>query len=93
MGRAVRQSLAAVLLASLLRAADAAAQGCAMCGTALGANGARTRAFQWSILFLMAVPYVLAGGFAGWLYLAARRRRAAARAAAGFATDYKESLS
>jgi len=41
----------------------------------------------------MAVPYVLAGGFAGWLYLAARRRRAAARAAAGFATDYKESLS
>jgi hypothetical protein len=61
-----------VLLLGLL-AAEAAAQGCAMCGTALGPDDPVTRAFGWSILFLMAAPYTILGLAAGWLYLSTRR--------------------
>jgi hypothetical protein len=98
MRRPARQATLAVLVVSLVGVAHAAAQGCAMCGTVLGAGDARANAFKWSILFLMVVPYALAGAVAGWLYLSVRRSRAASRAgrldadAGGLTTDYKESL-
>lgn len=97
MRRSTRQATLAALVASLVGAAHASAQGCAMCGTVLG-NDARANAFKWSIIFLMAAPYVLAGVVAGWLYLSVRRSRAASRPGRlgvegdGLTTDYKESL-
>jgi hypothetical protein len=55
--------------------ADAVAQGCAMCRTALdGQNDPLTQAFNTSVLFLMAMPYLIVGTVGGWFYLAARRR-------------------
>jgi hypothetical protein len=98
MRRASLHATFVALVAVVTVATDAAAQGCAMCGTVLGANDPRANAFKWSILFLMAVPYVLAGAVAGWLYLSARRSRAASRhgrldvEVGGLTPDYKESL-
>jgi len=50
------------------------AQGCAMCGTAFTQNDPVARAFNWSVLFLIAMPYTVFGIAAGWLFLAHRRR-------------------
>ncbi len=55
--------------------ATALAQGCAMCGTAFTPNDPVTRAFSWSVVFLIAMPYTVFGLAAGWLFLAHRRRR------------------
>jgi hypothetical protein len=94
MPKLTRHAALAAVLASLVGATHAVAQGCAMCGTVLGANDPRANAFKWSILFLMAVPYVLAVAVAGWLYLSVRRGRAAARdghldlEGGGLTTDY-----
>ncbi len=52
----------------LLTRIDAAAQGCAMCRTALGsADDPLARGFYWSVLLLMSAPYVVFGSIAGWL--------------------------
>ena len=54
--------------------ADALAQGCAMCKTALdGPMDPTTEAFNVSSLFLMATPYTVVGTVGVWLYLNARR--------------------
>jgi len=66
--------LASIGVAATLSAADALAQGCAMCGTAFSPNDPVTRAFSWSVLFLIAMPYTVFGLAAGWLFLAYRRR-------------------
>jgi ABC-type sulfate transport system permease subunit len=69
--------LTAVALCTLLSAVlapDAFAQGCAMCGTAFIKDDPVTRAFNWSVLFLIAMPYTIFGLAAGWLFLAHRRR-------------------
>src|SRR5262249_26413423 len=47
-------------------APDAFAQGCAMCGTAFIKDDPVTRAFNWSVLFLIAMPYTIFGLAAGW---------------------------
>src|SRR5262249_57261587 len=60
----------AAILALLARASGAMAQGCAMCGTAFAADDPVTRAFNWSVLFLIAMPYTIFGLAAGWLVLA-----------------------
>jgi hypothetical protein len=70
--------LAAIATAAL--APDAFAQGCAMCGTALAPDDPVTRAFNWSVLFLIAMPYTVFGLAAGWLFLAHRRRGGRRRA-------------
>lgn len=95
-----RYAAFAALLASLGPVTHAAAQGCAMCGTVLGANDPRTIAFKVSIIFLLSAPYALASTVAIWLYVLSRRARAAARAEAaaavplgGLTTEYKESPS
>ncbi len=54
------------------RAVPACAQACAMCGSAL-ANDPLGRAFSWSILFMMAVPYAVVGTAGAWLYYMHRR--------------------
>ena len=61
--------LAVALLA--LRAANALAQGCAMCASSFEPNDPATKAFNASILFLMIAPYAIfltALGCVFWLY-------------------------
>jgi hypothetical protein len=70
--------LAVALLA--MRAANALAQGCAMCASSFEPNDPATKAFNTSILFLMIAPYAIffsAFGCIAWLY----RRGAAGRRA------------
>jgi hypothetical protein len=43
-----------------------------MCGSALS-NDPLGRAFSWSILFMMAVPYTVIGAAGAWLYYMHRR--------------------
>jgi hypothetical protein len=72
---------------------------CAVCLT--GADGAVADAYDWSVLFLMATPYLVIGSIAGYLVYAYRRATAnaakeAQEAAAGeasihLALDHKES--
>jgi hypothetical protein len=49
-------------------------EACAVCVT--GAGDATTDAFNWSVLFLMAAPYLVVGTIAGGLFLAYRRSAA-----------------
>ena len=61
--------LAVALLA--LRAANALAQGCAMCASSFEPNDPATKAFNASILFLLIAPYAIffsALGCVVWLY-------------------------
>ena len=70
--------LAVALLA--MRAANALAQGCAMCASSFEPNDPATKAFNASILFLLIAPYAIffsALGCVVWLY----RRGAAGRRA------------
>jgi hypothetical protein len=48
---------------------------CAVCLT--GANGSGAEAYDWSVLFLMATPYLVTGSIAA--YIVCAYRRAAAR--------------
>jgi hypothetical protein len=75
MGRMPRIPILAALMVLAL-ARDVLAQGCAMCGTAFTPDDPVTRAFTWSVLFLIAMPYTLCGVVGGWV--AYRYRRAAA---------------
>ncbi len=46
----------------------AAAQACAVCGTGPGLPGDPTaRGFYWGILFLMAMPFAVAGSIGAWM--------------------------
>ena len=79
----VRRICAVLLVVAALCtvcAPGAFAQGCAMCGTAFTKDDPVTRAFNWSVLFLIAMPYTIFGLAAGWLFLAHRRRRTRHRA-------------
>jgi hypothetical protein len=56
------------------------AQSCAMCGSSFGENDPVSRAFSWSILFMMATPYTVVGVIGAVLFFNYRRagqRRAA----------------
>lgn len=67
-------SIAAVAVILAATAPEVLAQGCAMCGTALTPDDPVSRAFNWSVLFLIAMPYTVFGLAAGWVILAHRRR-------------------
>jgi len=71
----------AFTLALLVPAAGRAwAQSCAMCGSSFGENDPVSRAFSWSILFMMATPYTVVGLIGAFLFFTYRRaghRRAA----------------
>ena len=68
------------LIAALLAPHQVLAQGCAMCGTAFNHDDPVARAFNWSVLFLIAMPYTVFAIAAGWLFLAHRRRSSRRRA-------------
>jgi len=72
MMRPLKSSLLVLVTAAVARALPAAAQSCAMCGSAL-ANDPLGRAFSWSILFMMATPYTVIGAAGAWLYYMHRR--------------------
>ena len=72
--------VAALLASALLLPPHVLAQGCAMCGTAFNHDDPVARAFSWSVLFLIAMPYTLFALAAGWLFLAHRRRSGRRRA-------------
>ena len=73
-------ALAALLASALLVPTHVLAQGCAMCGTAFNHDDPVARAFNWSVLFLIAMPYTVFALAAGWLFLAHRRRSGRRRA-------------
>ena len=68
---------------------------CAVCIT--GADDSSANAFNWSMLFLLGTPYLVAGSIAGWLYYCYRRAAAKRDATAEgepivhLAMDQKES--
>jgi hypothetical protein len=45
---------------------------CAVCLGGDGTYDAVTDAFNWSVLFLMAMPYAVVGSIAGWLFYSYR---------------------
>jgi len=49
------------------------AQSCAMCASSFGQNDPVTRAFSWSILFLMATPYTIVAAVGAFLFFMHRR--------------------
>jgi len=65
--------VAALAVVPLLAARSVWAQSCAMCGSSFGQNDPVTRAFSWSILFLMATPYTIVGLIGAYLYFTYRR--------------------
>ena len=75
------RSLAAIALLMLATASRALAQSCAMCGASFGPNDPTSRAFSWSILFLMAAPYTLVACIAGFIFYMHRRAPGRRRAA------------
>ena len=81
MARMYRLATASVVAASvLLGVADALAQSCAMCASSFGENDPVSRAFSWSILFMMAMPYTIFGTIAAVLFWSHRRATGRRRA-------------
>ncbi len=59
----------AVGLPGLALLVPAVAEACAVCGTGPGVAGDPTaRGFYWGILFLMAMPFAIAGSIGAWLF-------------------------
>ena len=82
MARVYRLATASVVAASvLLGVADALAQSCAMCASSFGENDPVSRAFSWSILFMMAMPYTIFGTIAAIVFWTHRRAGGRPRAA------------
>ena len=69
------QTGSAIIAGSALLAgpASALAQSCAMCGSSFAPNDPATRAFTWSIIFLLLVPYTVFGMAAGFVFWSYRR--------------------
>lgn len=61
-------------VATVLMANPVAAHACAVCVT--GAGDPTADAFNWSVLFLMAMPYLVVGSIAGGLFYTYRRTAA-----------------
>jgi hypothetical protein len=65
-------SLTALLCVHFL-SRDALAQGCAMCRTALSGDDPLSQGIFWSVMLLMAAPFLVAGSIGGWLFYRYRR--------------------
>ena len=64
------------VIAGLCVPVELAAQGCAMCATALGGpEDPLAQGLKVSILFLMSMPFVVVGSVGAWLYYMHRRSR------------------
>jgi len=59
----------------LLSAMPAGAMACAVCITGAG-DDAVAEAFNWSVLFLMATPYLVVASILGWIFFSLRRATA-----------------
>jgi hypothetical protein len=63
---------------------------------AIGAERERiVEAFNWTVVFLMAMPYVIVAGAAGWIgyhYMRARQKRLAHERGSGLQLIKKENL-
>jgi hypothetical protein len=68
--------------------AAAAAHACAVCVAGTGADDPLTDAFNWSVLFLMAMPYTVVGSIAAWLFYARWRASAKKRDGQGNKAAY-----
>lgn len=68
----MRRALVAVC-SLLLVAGRVWAQSCAMCGSSFGENDPVSRAFSWSILFMIAAPYTVVGLIGAFLFVNYRR--------------------
>ena len=55
-------------------AVAALSRACAVCIT--GADDPTADAYNWSVIFLMATPYLVVGSIAGWLFYSYRRAAA-----------------
>jgi len=67
-------ALALVAIVVVLAAPEAAAQGCAMCGTAISSpRDPLAKGMFVSILLMLAVPNLLIASIGGWLYYTYRR--------------------
>jgi hypothetical protein len=53
----------------------ALALGCSVCLGGADGNDPLTDAFNWSVLFLMAMPYATVGAIAGWIFYRHRSAR------------------
>ncbi len=76
--------LGSVLGGLLVAAAVRGAEACAVCGGGLTAGDPMARGFYWGVLFLMATPFAVAGGFGGWVFYMHWRARHGRRAAPPF---------
>jgi hypothetical protein len=78
--RLLNQFLAVVAFAVVLLGVQTVARACPTCGQALGhdkAHPGMAKGFYYSILFMMATPYVVLCTFCGCMYWKVRRTRAA----------------
>jgi hypothetical protein len=68
-------AVAGLVAASALAFPDGVlAQGCAMCKTTLdGSTDPLVGAMNVSVLFMMAMPYLIVGSIGSWIYFASRR--------------------
>ncbi len=80
MRRATMSRVMAATMIVLAGPGRVLAQSCAMCASSFGPNDPVTKAFNWSIIFLMAAPYTLVAVVAGWLVFTYRRAAARRRA-------------
>lgn len=65
------------------------ADACAVCLTGASGGDRVAGAFNWSILFLMGMPYTIMGSVAGWIFYAHRREARKRSAAKGKARVYR----
>jgi hypothetical protein len=78
--RIVYKVVAIVVFAVVLLGMQTIARACPTCGQALGhdtAHPGMAKGFYYSILFMMATPYVVLCTFCGCMYWKVRRTRAA----------------
>lgn len=69
----LRFPLLAIIVLAVMLVLPVAAQACAVCLTGIGQDDPVADAFNWSVLFLMAMPYTVVGSIAGWLFYNYRR--------------------
>jgi len=65
--------LLAAFLALLALALPGSAHACAVCLTGAASGDPTADAYNWSVLFLMAMPYTVVGSIGGWLFYNYRR--------------------
>ena len=72
--RTLKTVVTAVALSAVCLSADVLAQGCAMCGTAVGdARDPLARSVASSIYFMLSMPFALFLSVGGWLAYRMRR--------------------